>query len=215
MAREIELDVWGERACWPRPDSEAECLTYPVPTPGGMRGVLGAVFSKPMEFYWQIRRIAVLRPIRYAGYQRGALPRPGLAAPDPAGRTPRQTVALRDVRYRVTASVCMRAASPESETALADEARRRIGHGRHAVQPYLGMREFPAGFGPSAPGEAPIPLDMDLGFMLYDVLDLRRYEEPRKARRSLSYFHARLLGGVLEVPPFNSPDVLKPAAPPD
>lgn len=210
MARQIELDVWGERACWPRPDSTAECLTYPVPTPGGMRGVLSAICAEPTEFYWQIQRIEVLRPIRYAGYKRGELTHPGTAS-FAAEAAPRQTVALRDVRYRVTAAVHLRPSSSKSEAALEDEALSRIESGRHAVQPYLGRRDFPAGIGPAAAGETPIALDMDLGYMLYDTVDLRRYQDPRKARRFLSYFYARLEGGVLTIPPYDSPEVMRPS----
>ena len=49
---EIIVDVWGDFACFSRPESKVERLTYPVPTPSAMRGVLSAIYSKPNEFYW-------------------------------------------------------------------------------------------------------------------------------------------------------------------
>ena len=45
-------------------------MTYPVPTPSAARGILASIYSKPAEFYWQVRRIEVLKPIRYATFKR-------------------------------------------------------------------------------------------------------------------------------------------------
>ena len=67
---EIKIEVWGDFACFSRPESKVERLTYPVITPSAARGILSAVYSKPVEFYWQIRQIEVLKPIRYATFKR-------------------------------------------------------------------------------------------------------------------------------------------------
>lgn len=216
MAQQIQLDVWGDLACWSRPESKVERLTYPVPTPSGMRGVLSAVYSKPKEFYWQIDRIQVLNPIQYISFKRNEVKQ--LCGSKPflveETRTQRQTVALRDVRYRVTATICKRASFPGSEEQLAEQARRRIEAGKCFFQPSLGLREFPAYFAPVSGDAEPISLDLDLGYVLYDVFDLNSFEVTKKANPFISFFHARLEGGVLEVPPFDSPQVLKPESAP-
>src|SRR6476646_5828720 len=62
--RPVEIKVWGEFACFTRPEMKVERVTYPVMTPSAARGVLEAIFWKP-EFTWNIREIAVLKPIRY------------------------------------------------------------------------------------------------------------------------------------------------------
>ena len=67
---EIVLEVWGDFACFARPESKVERLTYPVSTPSAARGILSSIYSKPKEFYWQVNRIEVLNPIRYISFKR-------------------------------------------------------------------------------------------------------------------------------------------------
>ena len=67
---QVTIEIWGDFALWTRPESKVERLTYPVPTPSGIRGVLASIYAKPPEFYWQVRQIEVLRPIRYTAFKR-------------------------------------------------------------------------------------------------------------------------------------------------
>src|SRR5215475_7765240 len=60
----LEVKVWGEYACFTRPEMKVERVSYDVITPSAARGVLEAIFWKP-EFAWQIREIWVLNPIRH------------------------------------------------------------------------------------------------------------------------------------------------------
>ena len=60
----LEVKVWGERACFTRPEMKVERVSYPVMTPSAARGVLEAIFWKP-EFRWVVREIEVLKPIRH------------------------------------------------------------------------------------------------------------------------------------------------------
>ena len=56
---------------------------------------------------------------------------------------------------------------------------------------------------------APIREDMDAGLMVYDIFDLHDCEVRKKARPQLSLYHAVMKQGVIEVPPYDSPEVLK------
>lgn len=189
-----------------------ERLTYPVPTPSAMRGVLSAIYSKPNEFYWQVERIEVLRPLQYITFKRNevksVMGRSPLLVED--DRTQRQTVALQDVRYRVAASIVKRESFGGTEDQLYRQALRRIRSGKCFFQPSLGCREFVAYFEESDGVQAPISLDLDLGYMVYDVFDLRQFEVTKTARPRVSLFHARLEQGVLRVPLYDSAEVLKP-----
>lgn len=212
MSGPIVIEVWGDFACFSRPEGKVERLTYPVPTPSAMRGVLSAIYSKPNEFYWQVERIEVLRPLRYITFKRnevksvmGRLP---LLVED--DRTQRQTVALQDVRYRVAASIVKRDTFSGTEDQLYNQALRRIRGGKCFFQPALGCREFVAYFEESDGAQPPIPLDLDLGYMVYDVFDLHRFEATKTVHPSVSLFHAQLKQGVLRVPPYDSVEVLKP-----
>lgn len=70
MFGEIELEIWGDLACFTRPELKAERVTYDVPTPSALRGILDAIYSRPASFYWQINCIEVLRPIRHFQFVR-------------------------------------------------------------------------------------------------------------------------------------------------
>ncbi|MBR6983005.1 MAG: type I-C CRISPR-associated protein Cas5 [Ruminococcus sp.] len=210
---EITMEVWGDFACFTRPESKVERLTYPVMTPSAARGILSAVYSKPVEFYWQVRRIEVLSPIRYMSFKRnevikiiGKNPKPMLVEDD---RTQRQTVVLKDVRYRITAEIVLRKGFKGTAEQLYEQAERRIRNGKCFFQPSFGLREFACYY--SGPTEStPVNESIDIGIMLYDVFDLNKFEVTPKAEPFVSLFKAKLENGVLEVPPYDSELVLKP-----
>ena len=212
---EVVLEVWGDFACFSRPDRKVERLTYPVPTPSAVRGILSSIYSKPKEFYWQVSRIEVLNPIRYISFKRNEVKSKMGKKQEPLftdeERTQRQTVALRDVRYRFAASLCPRPDFAGTETQLYEQALRRIRGGKTFVQPALGLKEFVAYFqeGDCERGPKPIPVDMDLGLMVYDIFDLHDCEVREKTRPRLSLYHCVMRQGVIQVPPYDSPEVLK------
>jgi CRISPR-associated protein Cas5d len=68
----VSVKVWGDYACFTRPELKVERMSYPIMTPSGARGVLDAIlFKKKTDakigklvpaFHWHIRRITALRP---------------------------------------------------------------------------------------------------------------------------------------------------------
>ena len=52
------VEVWGDFACFSRPEMKVERYSYPCPTPSA-RGVFEAIYFKP-QFYWQVSRIEML-----------------------------------------------------------------------------------------------------------------------------------------------------------
>lgn len=215
MNREIVLEVWGDFACFTDPASKVERRSYPVPTPSAVRGILSALYSKPPEFYWQVMRIEILNPIRYISFKRNEVKSTVKNTPIYADedRTQRQTQALRDVRYRITAEICPRPDFRGTVEQLYAQAMRRIRGGKTFYQPSLGLREFVAYFEESDGSRPPIQESMDLGLMVYDVFDLHDWAVRKKAKPCLSLYHARMENGVIEVPPYDSPEVLKGGTP--
>lgn len=215
MNREIVLEVWGDFACFTDPASKVERRSYPVPTPSAVRGILSALYSKPPEFYWQVMRIEVLNPIRYISFKRNEVKSTVKDTPIYADedRTQRQTQALRDVRYRITAEICPRPDFRGTVEQLYAQAMRRIRGGKTFYQPSLGLREFVAYFEESDGSRPPIQESVDLGLMVYDVFDLHDWAVRKKAKPCLSLYHARMENGVIEVPPYDSPEVLKGGTP--
>lgn len=209
--KEITVEVWGDFACFSPPYAKVERLTYPFPTPSAARGILSAIYSKPKEFYWQIKQIEVLNPIRYISFKRNEVKSKTaadyLAADE--DRTQRQTVALKDVRYRITAVAVLQPGFDGTEEQIYEQAIRRINMGKCYYQPGLGLREFAAYFAPCSGPAEPIQDSMDAGLMVYDVFDLHDNSVKAKTTPKLSLFHAVMEHGVIEVPPYDSPDVLK------
>jgi CRISPR-associated protein Cas5d len=211
---EIILETWGDFACFSQPAGKVERLTYPFPTPSAARGILSAVYCKPKEFYWQVNRIEVLRPIRYISFKRNEVKCTVSNKPIATDeeRTQRQTVALKDVRYRIAASIVPRKEFVGREKQLYEQARRRIQAGKCFMQPALGLREFVAYFeeyNPEIHTDKPIPDTLDAGMMVYDVFDLHDYQVRKKTQTKLSLFHAVMKNGVVQVPPYDSQEVLK------
>ncbi len=219
--KEIVVDIWGDFACFSRPESKVERLTYPVPTPSAVRGVLSAIYSKPNEFYWQITQVEVLTKPSYVTFKRNEVKEKIPEQPKEAvqvdltgggnkGRTQRQTVALKNVRYRVHAKICKRPEFPGTEEQLYNQALRRIRTGQCFFQPSLGLREFTAYFEEGTEPVQPIDLNLDLGLMLYDVFDLHEYAVTKKTKPYVTLFRAQLKNGIMQIPDFDSPDVLRP-----
>lgn len=231
------LEVWGEFACFTRPEMKVERYSYPVITPSAARGIFDAVYWKrSYGFYWQIEKIEVLAPPRYIALRRNEVKdkapsertilswRDGKAEIEPMwadgdrdllgsdqkGRTQRQTMALKDVRYRLHAHLTFRGDAGEAQTYDA-QFERRASQGKCFYQPYLGCREFPAYFELLDPGiehAPPYALNLDIGWMLYDVFDLHRTNDNNAPAR-VSLFRAHVTNGVMPIPSFDDPAVRK------
>ena len=65
----ILMEVWGERACFTRPEMKTERVSYDVPTPSAARGMIESVYFHP-GMKWIVDRIWVLNPIRFVNVRR-------------------------------------------------------------------------------------------------------------------------------------------------
>ena len=215
--RTATIEVWGDFALWTRPESKVERLSYPVPTPSGIRGLLASIYSKPPEFYWQLRRIEVLKPIRFISFKRNEVKSKLMRIPDSNpnkaiicvedDRTQRQATVLQDVRYRICADIVPREDFAGNPDDLLKQFERRVRRGQNFMQPCMGAREFPAYYQWDTSGLSPISDTLDLGLMVYDTFNLHEYKKPKSY---VSLYRAKMEAGVIDVPPFDSPLVLKP-----
>lgn len=230
------LETWGDFACYTSPMTKAERFSYACPTPSAVRGVFDAVYVHPAEFHWQVLKVEILNPIRYISFRRNEVKEkvsvvnvgkwmsgkaafePMLADASPSltgmanrGRTQRQTMALRDVRYRFHARIVPWSDSAGRQIGHDQAFRRRAAQGKCVFQPCFGLREFPCFFRLVSRSEKlspPEDINTDLGWMLYDVFDLSR-PGGKTDTPSISVFHAIIQGGILEVPPYDDPRVRK------
>lgn len=202
----LEVRVWGNFACFTRPEMKVERVTYPVPTPSAARGILEAIFWKP-EFTWRVEEIWVLNPINYFSILRNEVnskasrraakgwQKRGGGFVATADRAQRHTLALRDVDYIVRARMELASHTNAHPAKFRDQFRRRVRKGRCFSRPYLGCREFAARFAAPTGDEQPINQTMSLGRILYDL----DYEDD--GRGTPTFFSAQLENGVLRVPP--------------
>jgi CRISPR-associated protein Cas5d len=224
----IHLRTWGDLACFTRPEMKVERVSYPVITPSAARGLLESILYKP-QFRWQVRRIAVKKPIRFLAFRRNEVksrlsPRNPEALLADEDRTQRNTLALRDVEYVIEASFRLTplAGLPRRKPLFEDEPdgedslvkylamfQRRAEKGQCFAQPAFGCREFPAHFELANEAAMQVPVntnpDTDLGLMLYDVfdLDVSKDQKPgkvEKPRPRITFFKAQLKDGVVNVP---------------
>ncbi len=214
MSYGVRLHVWGERACFTRPEIKVERVSYDMLTPSAARGILEAIHWKP-AICWVVDRIRVLRPIRFQSFRRNevgvkastALAERAMRSGSAAGlglvmeeqRQQRATMLLVDVGYLIEAHfVLTDRAEDDTEAKHAAMFNRRAAAGQCFHQPCFGTREFPAHFALLPPG-APDATDTlppgqrnrDLGWMLHDI-DFAN-------GRTSQFFRARLLDGVLDV----------------
>ncbi len=220
MSYGVKLHVWGEYACFTRPEMKVERVSYDVMTPSAARGVLEAIHWKP-AIRWVVDRIHVLKPIRFENLRRNELgsrlPAANVAKAMKAGRTEglytlieedrqqRAALLLRDVSYVIEAHfVLTDHADPAIEAKHLSIFNRRAAKGQCFHRPYLGTREFAADFalveGALPPSELPSDQrDRDLGWMLHDI-DYGNDMSPR-------FFRAELRDGVIEVPATDGAEV--------
>lgn len=98
------LEVWGDYACFTRPEMKVERVSYDVITPSAARAIFEAIFWKP-AIRWHIRQIEVLSPIRWISVRRNET---GATASTRTKeifieekRQQRAGLFLRDVHYRL------------------------------------------------------------------------------------------------------------------
>lgn len=229
--KEFCLEVWGPMACFTRPELKVERVSYDVITPSAARAIFEAIFWKP-AIHWQVTKIVVLNPIKWTSVRRnevGAVARTTpLFIDDGKTRQQKNTLLLRDVRYRIYAKLefIPQWKRKESKNPLIDSEEagllrmdenpgkynamfeRRAKKGQCFNQPYLGTREFSASFrlvNPETESLAePISETRDLGIMLYDM----DFETDIKNPPAM-FYRARMENGVVIVPPKDSEEILR------
>lgn len=97
------LEVWGDYACFTRPEMKVERVSYDVPTPSAVRAVFESIFWKP-AIRWHPTKIEILNPIKWTSVRRnevGAIASErsnGIIIED--NRQQRAGYFLKDVKYR-------------------------------------------------------------------------------------------------------------------
>lgn len=227
--KEYCLEVWGDYACFTRPELKVERVSYDVITPSAARAIFEAILFKKYAMRWQVTKIEVLNPIKWDSVRRNEVgatanvKSTGIYIEDK--RQQKNTLLLKDVKYRLWAKLVFIPVSERPKEAFAkhkpgaDENpmkyyqmfERRATQGQCFTQPYLGTREFSASFrlvNPETEELAPALSaeqggNRDLGIMLYDM----DFSDPKDIQAL--FYRAEMKEGVIIVPPLDSEEILR------
>jgi CRISPR-associated protein Cas5d len=232
--KEFCLEVWGDYACFTRPEMKVERVSYDVITPSAARAVFEAIFWKP-AIHWNVTKIEVLAPIKWISVRRNEVGK--LMSPQTkqifieGDRQQRAGLFLRDVRYRLYAeleyihpdkrktnsrSVSNELVDFEESSLWAKDENpgkynamfeRRARKGQCFNQPYLGCREFSANFCLiDKPEEEEIKAIPESRELGFMLYDMDFTNE--KDPQAM-FFRASMVDGVILVPPKESEEVRK------
>jgi CRISPR-associated protein Cas5d len=218
----VSIRVWGDFACFTRPEMKVERVSYRVPTPSAARGVLEAIFWEP-EMYYLIDSVTVLKPGKWFSFRRNEVKK--VVSIDRAqrwmtGREPaepiqagggaddaaqRNMLALAEVDYVFTAEVRLTdrgRAKGESVPKYVDQMMSRASKGKCGHRPSLGCREFAADFDlvTRMPDEVS-GLTEPLGLMLYDVFDPAQRAAGTIVTPKPVFFQAEVTNGRMDCHP--------------
>ena len=225
--KEYCLEVWGDYACFTRPELKVERVSYDVITPSAARAIFEAILFKKYAMRWQVTKIEVLKPIKWTSVRRNEVG--ATASTKNAGiyiedkRQQKNSLLLKDVKYRIWAKLVFIPVSERPKEAFAkhkpgaDENpmkyyqmfERRASQGQCFTQPYLGTREFSASFRLVDPDELCPALsaeqggNRDLGIMLYDM----DFSNPKDIQAM--FYRAEMKDGMIIVPPIDSEEILR------
>lgn len=223
----IQLQVWGDWACFTRPEMKVERVSYDVMTPSAARGILEAIYWKP-QIRWVIDKLHVLEPIRFTSLRRNEVGGKASATTAKSAmnsgtgnlgiyieedRQQRAATLLRDVAYLIEAHFeYTDQDSDRNDAKHLDQFNRRAVKGQCFHRPYLGCREFPADFELIQLGDTwskPHPSllgERDLGYMLYDMVyaedpkgSILAGPDGRRVSAEAKFFRAKMIDGVIDV----------------
>lgn len=223
--KEYCLEVWGDYACFTRPELKVERVSYDVITPSAARAIFEAILFKKYAMRWHVTRIDVLNPIKWESIRRNEVG--ALASNKSSGiyieekRQQKNSVLLKDVRYRIWAKLVFIPVKARPDEAFAkhkpgdDENprkyyemfERRASQGQCFTQPYLGTREFAASWQlvdtEKDEMQPAITENRDLGIMLYDM----DFSNPKNIQAM--FYRPKMEKGTIIVPPIDSEEILR------
>ncbi|MBO6134761.1 MAG: type I-C CRISPR-associated protein Cas5 [Lachnospiraceae bacterium] len=195
MSFGFKIIVEGRYACFTRPELKVERVSYDVPTPGAIEGMLKSIYWKPAIRY-EVDKIVVFNPIKFKSVRRNEVSSKisfsnvkkqmkddsvDISLYTKDDRSQRSSMVLADVKYGIEFHFELTGLRCEGEENSEDKhyniIKRRIENGQCFRTPCLGCSEFVVEklsmvdkFDLSLISKEIIDSgDVDLGFMSYKV----------------------------------------------
>ena len=212
----FQFTVKGEYALFTRPEFAVERVSYDVPTPSALVGLISSIYWHPGVKYI-IDEIRIYHPINFINIRRNEVSDKlshGMVKDQMLGKrtdlgiytkdsiSQRASLLLKDVYYGISAHFELTKDKDEeqSEEKVYAILSRRLKKGQYFSQPFLGCREFPARveWVERLP-ESTLDYSADLGYMLYDL----QYHKDAKGNPLDSaeprFYRPRVENGVIDV----------------
>lgn len=210
MVYGVKLRVWGDYACFSRPEMKVERVSYDVITPSAARAILEAIHWKP-AISWKVNKVYVINEIKFDNIRRNELAgkisernvKQAMEGKEITlcqmindERQQRASMILKNVEYVIEAhfEMTQAAGTEDNEAKHLDQFTRRARKGQYFHQPYFGCREFPVNF-ELIEDDKEIKTSFykgqtrDLGFMLWDI-DFKNNMTPK-------FFRAKMIDGIV------------------
>jgi CRISPR-associated protein Cas5d len=218
------LEISGDFACFTRPEMKVERVSYDIITPSAVRAVFESILWKP-AIRWQPEKIEVLAPIRWTTIRRNEVGSKLSAAnvksamqrgtPAPSRSTWKRSGSsapaflLRDVRYRITASLVMteRAGVGDNPQKFAEMFVRRAERGSASTSRISAAASLPATFVLLRPAKKRPRFQRNCagigtwaGCSTISTSAMQTSPQPR-------FFQAHMKDGVVKIPSWDSEEV--------
>lgn len=217
MGYGVKFIVSGNYALFTRPEMKVERVSYDVPTPSSMIGLLSSIYWHPGIVY-VIDKIYVYNDINFININRNEVneklsitsiksqmkgTKQDISIYRNEKIAQRNSLLLKDVSYGVEAHFIL---NGEQDNEM-DEKKcynillRRLKKGQHFSQPFLGCREFSAkvNYVEGDLSTSELKGDIDLGFMLYDL----QYHKDKNGnsidKADPRFYRPRMVDGVIDV----------------
>ena len=222
MGYGISIVVDGDYACFTRPEMKVERVSYDVPTPSALEGLLKSVYWKPAIRY-VIDKIIVCNPINFTNIRRNEVKEkvkisakqmkeknpPDFYTVDK--RTQRSSMILKNVKYGISFHFELTGIRSEKDDECEEKhyniILRRLRNGQCFRQPVLGCREFAVRSITLADSLDNLDVDgtlkgeRDLGYMLYGLKFTGDDWEKHKFSDAADavYYRPKMIDGVIDV----------------
>ena len=191
----FKIMVEGDYACFTRPELKVERVSYDVPTPGALEGLIKSIYWKPAIRYC-IDRIIVFNPIEFMNVRRNEVKdklllssikgkmkdrEKDISIYTGESRSQRSSMILKNVKYGIEfhfePTGLRDEREDETEKKHYNILKRRLDNGQHFRTPCLGCSEIPVkrlrlveDFDlEEISKEIKAMGDIDLGYMLYHM----------------------------------------------
>ncbi|MDR0383951.1 MAG: type I-C CRISPR-associated protein Cas5c [Christensenellaceae bacterium] len=220
----IKLRVWGEYACFTRPEMKSERVSYDVITPSAARGIIESIYWKP-SIRWVIDKITVMSviPAEFGNIMINEVKSKSKRPPNDLDGAADEILDNLTIYTRENNEISQRRMmflkNPDyiieahfESSGVGDDAfdfkkhynmvLRRAENGQCYKQPVFGMRNFSANFKLIKDDdkiESPLKGDIDFGYMLYDI-DFKKDKNGKALNAGDPIFYrAKMRDGVIDV----------------